>query len=192
MAGEQTTETVTVVRPLKVMALVCGIISILLIIISIASTEWLTADGNYRQGLWQDCQDGREPVCQNNPAKAWIQACAALCIITLIFATGATILTVFGLLSKNSVWKFRFYRIAMIIMFFCVLCQVISLIVFPAMFMQEIQSLGKSQWMFGWSYGVGWGAAIFLFGGAILLLMDKESEEIYYREKTYYDNQTDA
>lgn len=37
-------------------------------------------------------------------------------------------------------------------------------------------------WEFGWAYGVGWGAAIFLLGGVILLLCDKESEEIYYKE----------
>jgi hypothetical protein len=30
---------------------------------------------------------------------------------------------------------------------------------------------------------VGWGAAIFLFGAVVLLLCDKESEEIYYKEK---------
>lgn len=38
-------------------------------------------------------------------------------------------------------------------------------------------------WEFGWAYGVGWGAAIFLLGGVILLLCDKESEEIYYKER---------
>jgi len=39
-------------------------------------------------------------------------------------------------------------------------------------------------WEFGWAYGVAWGASIFLFGGVILLLCDKESEEIYYKERT--------
>lgn len=38
-------------------------------------------------------------------------------------------------------------------------------------------------WEFGWAYGVGWGAAIFLFGAVVLLLCDKESEEIYYKER---------
>lgn len=41
----------------------------------------------------------------------------------------------------------------------------------------------RTNWEFGWAYGVGWGAAIFLFGGAVLLLCDKESEEIYYKER---------
>lgn len=30
---------------------------------------------------------------------------------------------------------------------------------------------------------LGWGAAIFLFGAVVLLLCDKESEEIYYKER---------
>lgn len=48
-------------------------------------------------------------------------------------------------------------------------------------------------WEFGWAYGVGWGAAIFLFGGVVLLLCDKESEEIYYKErKIVHENQMRA
>jgi len=30
---------------------------------------------------------------------------------------------------------------------------------------------------------LGWGSAIFLFGAVVLLLCDKESEEIYYKER---------
>lgn len=41
----------------------------------------------------------------------------------------------------------------------------------------------RTVWEFGWAYGVGWGAAIFLFGAVVLLLCDKESEEIYYKER---------
>lgn len=48
-------------------------------------------------------------------------------------------------------------------------------------------------WEFGWAYGVGWGAAIFLFGAVVLLLCDKESEEIYYKErKIVHENQMRA
>lgn len=48
-------------------------------------------------------------------------------------------------------------------------------------------------WEFGWAYGVGWGSAIFLFGAVVLLLCDKESEEIYYKErKIVHDTQLRA
>ena len=74
-----------------------------------------------------------------------------------------------------------------------VLVMIIALIVFPVMFLQEINSRDKPEWFLGWAYGIGWGATIFMIGAAILLLVDKESEEIFYREKTYYaQDETDA
>ncbi|XP_037089501.1 transmembrane protein 47-like [Pollicipes pollicipes] len=69
----------------------------------------------------------------------------------------------------------------------------IALVVYPVCFAQELEENyrqgapdagNRTVWEFGWGYGVGWGAAIFLFGGVILLLCDKESEEIYYKERT--------
>ena len=72
------------------------------------------------------------------------------------------------------------------------LCLLIALIVFPIMFMQEYQDRtedGTGQWYFGWSYGLAWGALIFIFGAGILLLIDRNTEETYYREKTYYHNE---
>jgi len=54
-------------------------------------------------------------------------------------------------------------------------------------------SANRRVWEFGWAYGVGWGAAIFLFGAVVLLLCDKESEEIYYKErKIVHENQMRA
>ncbi len=56
------------------------------------------------------------------------------------------------------------------------------------MFVQDLEQKsldeGKTEWFFAWSYGIGWGAAIFEVGAAILLLIDKEQDEIYYKEKT--------
>lgn len=70
-------------------------------------------------------------------------------------------------------------------------------------FASELSMGNRSVWEFGWAYGIGkeymyfnesllitkiiiflgWGAAIFLFGAVVLLLCDKESEEIYYKER---------
>lgn len=192
MAPTSSMESVTVIRPLKIIAFICGIISILLLFISICSTSWLEAE-EYRQGLWKECypNEADEMKCHKNEYEAWIVACGALSIITLIIAVVGTVLTGMGLATSNYNTKFLYYRIAMYLMFFAVLCMVIALIVFPAMFMKEIQKRDQNEWYFAWSYGVAWGAAIFLFGAAILLLIDKESEEVYYSEKTYY-HETDA
>lgn len=64
-----------------------------------------------------------------------------------------------------------------------VLCILIALVIYPACFAAEIEESNRQLWEFGWAYGVGWGAAIFLFGAILLLLCDKETEEIYYRER---------
>ena len=65
---------------------------------------------------------------------------------------------------KSQEKKFSFYRAATFVYFTGVLCVVIGLVVFPIMFLQEIDLRGKEKWFFGWSYGVAWGSAIFLLG----------------------------
>lgn len=69
----------------------------------------------------------------------------------------------------------------------------IALIIYPVCFAAELNLGNRTIWEFGWAYGVGWGAAIFLFGGVVLLMCDKESEEIYYKErKIVHDNDSRA
>lgn len=69
------------------------------------------------------------------------------------------------------------------IFYFSVISVLIALVVYPVCFVAELNEGNRTVWEFGWAYGVGWGAAIFLFGAVILLLCDKESEEIYYKER---------
>lgn len=68
--------------------------------------------------------------------------------------------------------------------------------IYPACFAAEIENSNRLLWEFGWAYGVGWGAAIFLFGAILLLLCDKETEEIYYKERaittTHHGNESKA
>jgi len=64
---------------------------------------------------------------------------------------------------------------------------VTAVIVYPVIFIAEIDNyrveFNITQWYFSWSYGIAWGAAIFLFGSAILLAIGKETTSIEYREK---------
>lgn len=64
----------------------------------------------------------------------------------------------------------------------------VALIMYPLCFSSELSLGNRPIWEFGYAYGVGWGAAIFLFGGVILLLCDKESEEIYFKERKVVHN----
>ena len=54
MAPTTTIETITITRPLKVIAFICGIIVIVLMIMALTSTDWLLSQG-YRQGLFVHC-----------------------------------------------------------------------------------------------------------------------------------------
>ena len=38
-------------------------------------------------------------------------------------------------------------------------------------------------WQFGFGYGAGWFCVIFLFASVTLLICDRESEEIFYKER---------
>jgi drug/metabolite transporter (DMT)-like permease len=69
---------------------------------------------------------------------------------------------------KRQERKMRYYSATIFVFVVGGLCLLVSLILFPLMFMfaQESHRREKDKWFFGWSYGVAWGAAIFLFGNA--------------------------
>jgi hypothetical protein len=67
-----------------------------------------------------------------------------------------------------------------------VLLNLISLLTFPVCFYLEMKSLERTSWEFDWSYGMAWGSTLFAFGASLLLICDKEHEEIYYKEKVIY------
>ncbi|GJQ87809.1 hypothetical protein Trydic_g18660 [Trypoxylus dichotomus] len=194
---------VTNARYRKVIAFICGIIVIILMIMGLASTDWLMAAG-WRQGLFMHCiEEGAPqplpfnmldpPGCYQSRDAAYIHTAAALCIITLLTNVVATVLTGLGLRSKDHHTKYKYYRFAVIVMGLALVSILIALIVYPVCFVTELNLGNRLTWEFGWAYGVGWGAAIFLFGGVVLLMCDKESEEIYYKErKIVHDNDSRA
>jgi len=62
-----------------------------------------------------------------------------------------------------------------------------AVIIYPVMFMTEMDDyrlqFNITQWYFSWSYGIAWGAAIFMVGSAVLLAIGKETKSIEYRDK---------
>uniref|UniRef100_A0A1B6IVK7 Transmembrane protein 47 n=2 Tax=Homalodisca TaxID=139475 RepID=A0A1B6IVK7_9HEMI len=194
MAPTTTIETITITRPLKVIAFVCGLIVVVLLIMALASTDWLMAAG-YRQGLFNHCIGENAPTplpfhiqdkrgeCHKGRDMAYIKVAAALCIVALITDAIATLLTGLGLRSKDHRTKYKYYRVAVYVMIASLVATLLALVVYPVCFAAELTEGNRQVWEFGWAYGVGWGAAIFLFGAVVLLLCDKESEEIYYKER---------
>uniref|UniRef100_A0A0M3I133 Transmembrane protein 47 n=1 Tax=Ascaris lumbricoides TaxID=6252 RepID=A0A0M3I133_ASCLU len=193
-----TIETVTVVRPLKVIALVCLFIAVLLLIVCLSTTWWLRS-GGFRTGLFLECTAAAETLqtipgapapgkCQTpHRYSAYIKAVAALLIIAAVFTFFAFILNIFGLKAHDLHRKYFFYKVATYLSLLSVLLELISLVVFPVCFYVEMKNFGYRNWEFDWSYGVAWGATLFTFGASLLLICDKEHEEVYYKEKTIYN-----
>jgi hypothetical protein len=72
---------------------------------------------------------------------------------------------------------------------FAVLLNLISLLTYPICFYVEMKTLERTSWEFDWSYGMAWGSTLFTFGASLLLICDKEHEEIYYKEKARKNNE---
>lgn len=185
-----------------VIALVCGIITAFLMVLALASSDWLLAVG-WRQGLFEHCvehgapkplpfQINAEPGCHPARDEPYIMASAALCVICLLLDFFATIMTGLGLSNNDPAVKTRYYRIAVWVMTLALIAILVALILYPVFFAQELELGNRTLWEFGWAYGVGWGAAIFLFGAVVLLLCDQEEEEIYYKERTIIHAENDS
>ncbi|XP_068244265.1 filaggrin-2 isoform X2 [Palaemon carinicauda] len=186
----------------QVIALVCGIITAFLMVLALSSSDWLLAQG-WRQGLFAHCigdgapkplpfQINAEVGCHTARDEPYIMASAALCVICLLLDVFATLMTGLGLSSNDPAVKTRYYRIAVWVMTVALIAILIALILYPVFFAQELELGNRTLWEFGWAYGVGWGAAIFLFGAVVLLLCDQEEEEIYYKERTIIHAENDS
>ncbi|XP_076319046.1 transmembrane protein 47-like isoform X2 [Tachypleus tridentatus] len=174
---------------IQVISFICGLIVILLMLLCLASSNWLTAD-KFRQGLWEHCVDEDAPLPLPFHLKAkpvYIQGSAALCVVTLLCDVCATMLTGIGLCIKEPARKCKLYRVSLYVMVCSLSCILIALVVYPASFASEIEESNRQVWEFGWAYGVGWGAAIFLFGTIILLLCDKEAGGMYHMQRSIHN-----
>uniref|UniRef100_A0A1I7X3H7 ZP domain-containing protein n=1 Tax=Heterorhabditis bacteriophora TaxID=37862 RepID=A0A1I7X3H7_HETBA len=158
MAATQTTtiETVSVVRPLKVISLVCLCIAIALSIVSLCSTWWLRS-GSFRTGLFLECTSSSEPshaaILKEAPPpgkchapardSGYIKAVAALMIIALILTAFAFLLNICGLSKTDIRRKYIFYKFATYLAIVSVLLELTALIVFPACFYVKMKEYGS-------------------------------------------------
>uniref|UniRef100_A0A336MHU7 CSON001492 protein n=1 Tax=Culicoides sonorensis TaxID=179676 RepID=A0A336MHU7_CULSO len=156
MAPTTTIETITITRPLKVIAFICGIIVIILMLMALTSTDWLMAE-SWRQGLFVHCIDEDytpplpfnlqdPPGCYASRDVTYIRATAALCIITLISDAIATVLTGLGLRTQDHNSKYKFYRFAVLVMMIAFISLLVALILYPVCFAAEL-NLVVQYWM---------------------------------------------
>ncbi|CAA88880.2 Transmembrane protein 47 [Caenorhabditis elegans] len=202
VAVQRTTiEAVSAVRPLKIISLICLVIAVGLMIVALCSTSWLKT-GSFRTGLFKECTSTNEPThaapfpgapapgsCHKPSRNSGFLTAAAVLLIVALFLTAlSTIFNIVGLSKSDVRGKYRWYRIATMISGFSVLLELTALIMFPAAFYVKISDYGsRRNWEVDWSYGIAWGATLFTIGATIMLICDKEHEEVYYKEKTIYN-----
>lgn len=186
-APTTTIETLVIVRPLKVIAVILAALAMLLMLLSVAATTWLEAN-SVRQGLWERCrfrQNDTDAVdCDIDLRTDWLQVCRSLCLLAMIMTFFGIVVTSVGLRSSHFRNKTRYYLAGMVIWFLADALQLSSLVTYPIKFLDNISAHAELHWQFGWAYGVGWGAAIFVFVAGLMLLIDKGAEELIYREVT--------
>nr|XP_033801343.1 transmembrane protein 47-like [Geotrypetes seraphini] len=170
------TDQVSVFRPFKLIALFCVFIAVALDVVAVLSPAWVTSN-LYSLSLWETCmQDQDVWHCFSTLRTDWQVA-----TLVLILA-GATITLVAFLVSLFSFCRGahrQYYRIIAILLFAAVVLQVCALILYPIKFIDSYML--KTYHEFNWGYGLGWGAAIFMLGGAILFCLRTDLyEDPYY------------
>ncbi|KAG7308876.1 hypothetical protein JYU34_006138, partial [Plutella xylostella] len=148
MASTTMIETVTITRPLKVIALICGLLVVILMVLGLASADWLMAAG-WRQGLFMHCVDVdapaplpfdivAQPGCYAARPAPYIKAAAGLCVATLFADVCGALLTGLGLRAADHRAKFRYYRFAVLAMSLALMCILIALVIYPVCFAAEL------------------------------------------------------
>uniref|UniRef100_A0A7E4VE23 G_PROTEIN_RECEP_F1_2 domain-containing protein n=1 Tax=Panagrellus redivivus TaxID=6233 RepID=A0A7E4VE23_PANRE len=203
VAQTTTIETVTVVRPLKIISLLCFIANIVLLIVAISSVNWIKTD-SFHIGLWEECADNTEiarmsPVpgappagtCHKRRSAPYITAVTVLSLIALFGTAFAAIANIVGLIYNDPHRKHLFYKIATYLALLMVLLELICVIIFPVCFFVRMSEFGTRTWKLDWGYGLDFCATLFMFVAVLLLICDKEHDEVYYKEKTVYNPPTE-
>jgi len=202
MGSPDMSEVRVVRRPLKLIAFICACIGVVILGASLTTSHWLEGKG-FHQGLWEYCyvtkrspngESGLEQ-CRPTTDRLWTVICGVLCVAALLAAVVACLLTFLGLLSRNVNARKRrpaLYITSAFLVLLAVVCQLVAVIIFPVMLLREIEdyrsTFNITDWLFSWSYGLAWGAWLFLVGAATLLLVNcPRSEKDNRREKDYYN-----
>merc|ERR1711892_1291763 len=147
-APQVTIETITVTRPLKVIAFTCCFITVILMTAATSTADWMIAEG-WREGLFMQCISAGAPTplpfgmeevvgCGNARSASYVRGAAALVIIGLIFDFFGTFLTGLGLRSTDPNKKYKYYRVAIYALIFALIALLLAAIVYPVQFSKDL------------------------------------------------------
>merc|ERR1711971_199984 len=147
-APQVTIETITVTRPLKVIAFTCCFITVILMVAATSTSDWIQGEG-WREGLFEKCVMDyaplplpfgieAEPGCSKSRGASYIRGCAALVVIGLLFDFFGTLLTGLGLRSTDPNKKYKYYRVAIYALIVSLCALLLAAIIYPVQFSRDI------------------------------------------------------
>jgi len=192
-APQVTIETITVTRPLKVIAFTCCFITVILMVAATSTSDWIQGEG-WREGLFEKCVMDYAPLplpfgieaeagCSKSRGASYIRGCAALVVIGLLFDFFGTFLTGLGLRSTDPNKKYKYYRVAIYALVVALIALTLAAIIYPVQFSKDLANGGERTYELGFGYGATWGSIVLIFASVVLLICDRESEEIFYKER---------
>jgi hypothetical protein len=143
-----TIETITVTRPMKVIAFTCCTITVFLMIAAVSCSDWVNSDG-WREGLFVQCIDDGAPTplpfgaeaipgCHKAHSAGYVRGTAALIVICVLTDFFGTLLTGLGLRSTDPNKKYKYYRVAIYALLVATIALLLALIIYPVSFSKEI------------------------------------------------------
>jgi hypothetical protein len=191
--GTTTIETITVTRPMKVIAFTCCAITVILMLGSVSAADWVQSEG-WREGLFSQCVKAGAPTplpfggdatpgCRKAHSAGYVRGAAALAIICFITDFFGTLLVGLGLRSTDPNKKYKYYRVAIYSLAVAVLALFLAVIIYPTSVSKEMAEGDEREWGFGFGFGSSCFSLVFLVLSLVLLICDRESEEIFYKER---------
>lgn len=143
-----TIETITVTRPMKVIAYTMCFLSVFLLVGAVTSSDWVNS-GAWREGLFASCVEkgaatplpfemSPEMGCFRGRSAGYIRGTAALLIIALLTDFFGTLLTGLGLRSTDPNKKYKYYRVAIYSLLVAVLVLFLAVIIYPVSFSKDL------------------------------------------------------
>lgn len=186
-------ETITITRKLKVISFTCCVVTIILLVAAISTADWIIAEG-WREGLFSQCISDNvtlplpfdmEPLQGCSPVRSagYIDLCAVLVIIGVTFDFFGTLLFGFGLRSTDPNKKYKYYRFAIYIMVVSLIFLILSVVIYPVYFFKNLDEDDNGTYTFGFGWVSSVISIIIIFLTVVNLICDRESEEIFYKEK---------
>ncbi|XP_036404213.1 transmembrane protein 47-like [Megalops cyprinoides] len=155
-----------VVRPFKLISLICVFLALGLDVVALLSPAWVTAE-RYSLSLWESCRKvGAVLQCFTTLRSDWQ---VATLVLLLAGAVVTLVAFLIALVSFCSGTQRKHHRMVAVFLFTAVVLQACALVLYPIKFIDG--TVLQTYHEFNWGYGLAWGATIFMLGGGILFCL---------------------